>query len=222
MFEKIKYFFVKFIYADHNNCKAVKSAIEDMLKMIPAEGIGLNIGAGKTNIDPRIKNLEIHDGIGIDYVGSVESIPCEGDKFDIVISQEVLEHVKNPWKAVSEIYRVLKKGGVAYIQLPFIIGFHPCPNDYWRFSKEGIEELILSSDMKIVRTEITVGGATGFYRISVEFFSILFSLIAPSTYKIFKAFFSILLYPIKFLDPLINLSKQRDRVAGGYYIICQK
>lgn len=222
MLEKIQYFFVKKIYADHNNSKAVKQAMCRMLESIPTNGKGLNIGAGKTKIDSRIKNMEILPETGIDYVGSVEDIPIDSNEFDIIICQEVLEHVKNPWKAVQEIQRVLKKDGLAYIQLPFTIGFHPCPNDYWRFSKEGIEELVRSSNMKIIDSGITVGSATGFYRIAVEFFSILFSLPIPPIYKPAKAFFSIALFPIKLLDPLFALSKEKDRITGGYYIICQK
>ena len=220
--EKIQYFFVKKIYADHNNSKTVKLAIKKILDNIPENGEGLNIGSGKTKIDVRVKNMEISSGVGIDYIGSVEDIPASGEKFDVIISQEVLEHVKNPWKAMSEIHRVLKKGGKAYIQLPFTIGFHPCPNDYWRFSKEGIEELVLSSDMKIIESGITVGSATGFYRIAVEFFAILFSIPLPMIYRAVKAFFSIVLFPIKLLDPLFNLSKERDRISGGFYVICEK
>lgn len=220
--EKIKYLFVKKIYADHNDSKTVRSAINRILEELPVNGKGLNIGAGMTRIDHRIKNMEMQEGPGIDYVGNVESIPLRDGVFDIVISQEVLEHVKNPGKAMSEIRRVLKKGGLAYIQLPFTIGLHPCPHDFWRFSKEGIEALVLSADMQIIESGISVGSATGFYRIAVEFFSILFSLIVPRAYKVFKALFAILLYPIKFLDPLMNLSVERNRIAGGYYIICRK
>jgi len=220
--DKIKYFFIKKIYGDHNNSKPVILAVKSMLDKLPAGGVGLNIGSGLTLIDPRVKNMEIFGAVGIDYVGSVEDIPVDADEFDIVICQEVLEHVKNPVQAMSEIRRVLKKGGSAYIQLPFIIGLHPCPNDYWRFSEEGIEELALSVGMTSIESGMTVGPAVGFYRIAVEFFSILFSVFIPPAYKIFKALFAIVLYPIKLLDPLMNLSNERDRIAGGYYLICQK
>jgi SAM-dependent methyltransferase len=139
-----------------------------------------------------------------------------------VISQEVLEHVKEPAVAMSEIKRVLKKNGKCYIQLPFIIGFHPCPNDYWRFTKQGIVALVEASGLKVIEVGETVGSATGFYRVSVEFLSILFSLFIPKAYKIMKALFSLLLYPVKWLDPLLRLSKESERVSGGYYVICIK
>lgn len=222
MIEKLKYWYIKWIYADHNSTKRVKVTIESLLSKMPEDGHGLNIGSGRSKIDPRFKNLEIETGENIDYVGSVESIPLPDESIDLVITQEVLEHVSNPSQAIKEINRVLKLGGVAYIQLPFIIGYHPCPNDYWRFTHEGIEELIVNSGLTHIQTGITVGPATGFYRIFVEFCSILLSILIPFLYKPLKAIFSLLLYPIKWLDYPMMFSKQRNRIAGGYFVICEK
>ena len=111
MIDEIKYFLIK-KYADHNDAKVIKSALNELLSKLSADSIGLNIGAGKTKIDSRIKNLEIEPGDGIDYVGSVEKIPCNSDYFDLVITQEVLEHVASPFLAIKEIHRVLKKEGM--------------------------------------------------------------------------------------------------------------
>ena len=69
---------------------------------------------------------------------------------------------------------------------------------------------------------ISVGGATGFYRISVEFFSVLLAVIIPPLYHVFKAFFSFVLFPIKWLDIFVNLSSQKNRIPGGYYIVAKK
>jgi SAM-dependent methyltransferase len=218
----IQNLFVKYIYGDHNLSKSVNQAITKLLNELPKKGVGLNVGSGKTNLDSRIKNLELEASENIDYVGSVESIPEVDNTFDLVISQEVLEHVLDPVIAMSEIRRVLKKGGKCYIQLPFIIGYHPCPNDYWRFTKQGIIALVETSEMRVIKVGESVGSATGFYRISVEFFSILFSLLVPKSYKIFKGLFALFLYPVKWLDPLLRLSNEGERVSGGYYIICIK
>lgn len=222
MIEKLKYWYVKWIYADHNSSKNVKVAIESLLSKMPENGNGLNVGAGQSRVDPRFKNLEIEPGENIDYVGSVESIPLPDDSIDLIITQEVLEHVANPNQAVKEISRTLKPGGFVYIQLPFIIGYHPCPNDYWRFTHEGIEELMKNTDLTHIETGITVGPATGFYRISVEFWSILFSILIPPIYKPLKAVFSLFFYPIKWLDYPMMFSEQRNRIAGGYFVIYEK
>ena len=44
-----------------------------------------------------------------------ESVPLDDESVDFIYSFEVLEHVQDPYKVLSEIYRLLKKGGKAYI-----------------------------------------------------------------------------------------------------------
>ena len=220
--EDIKYYFIKTVYGDHNSSNKVKKAIRSVLNDMPKNGIGLNIGSGRTSIDPRIKNLEINDGENIDYVGKAESIPLSENSLDLIICQEVLEHTENFKVALHEMYRVLKPGGQLYLQTPFIIGYHPCPNDYWRFTNEGINYIAREANFKIIDHGESVGVATGFYRIGVEFFSISFSLIIPFLYKPFKTIFALLFYPIKLLDPILSFSKESHRISGGFYIICKK
>ena len=147
---------------------------------------------------------------------------CIRDRFNLVVTQECLEHVADPFKAVEEIHRVLKKDGKLFIQLPFIIGYHPGPTDFWRFTKEGIRELVERAGFKVQEIGITVGPSSGFYRIAVEYFAVLFSLPLSKLYVPFKALLAVLFYPMKWLDPLLNRSSQVDRVPGGYFIIAVK
>jgi SAM-dependent methyltransferase len=222
MLAKLKYWYIKKIYADHNDAKIVRETLHHFLAASPASALGLNIGAGKTKIDPRVKNLEIEAGEGIDIVGSVENIPCPDGHFDFVLTQEVLEHVPSPDRAMKEIHRVLKTDGRVYIQLPFVIGYHPCPNDYWRFTHEGMAQLAGANGFKVVQSGLSVGPAVGFYRIAVEFFAVLASALFRKLYKPTKLVFSLVLYPIKWLDPLMRRSLQANRIAGGYFIVCEK
>jgi len=48
----------------------------------------------------------------------VTDIKFEDDYFDVVICNHVLEHVPNDRKAIREIYRVIKPGGWAILQVP--------------------------------------------------------------------------------------------------------
>lgn len=47
-----------------------------------------------------------------------EKLPFEDESFDIVYSTNVLEHVMNPEKTISESLRVLKKGGFLQFVIP--------------------------------------------------------------------------------------------------------
>ena len=221
-FKNIQFKFVRLVYADHNRSSVVKKKIAEVINNLGPNDIGINIGSGTTVFDNRIRNLDIFPGKNIFYIASAENIPESNDFFSLAISQEVIEHVKDPFLATKEIYRVLKKGALFYCQVPFIIGYHPGPTDFWRFTKEGIIEMLLQAGFEVVETGISVGGGTGFYRIAVEFFAILFSLPLQRSYFFFKALFSIFLYPIKFLDIFFSFSKQKDRIPGGYYIIVKK
>ena len=54
----------------------------------------------------------------------IHDIPFEDDSIDVIFCNHVLEHVDDDRKALSEIRRVLKKGGWAILQVPF---FYPLP-----------------------------------------------------------------------------------------------
>lgn len=48
----------------------------------------------------------------------IQDMSLENERYDIVICNHVLEHVPDDQKALYEIYRVLKKGGLAILQSP--------------------------------------------------------------------------------------------------------
>ena len=55
-----------------------------------------------------------------DYVQNMNvlNIPYDDNYFDLIICNHVLEHVPNDLDAMKEIFRVLKKGGKAILQVP--------------------------------------------------------------------------------------------------------
>jgi len=222
MTETMRQRFVRTIYADHNDSKLVEKTLADMLASMNDDALMINIGAGRTKLHPNLKNLEIEGGPDVDYVGSALDLPFEDQSVDLVVTQEVLEHVPDPFLAMREIYRVLKHGGRAYVQLPFIIGFHPCPEDFWRFTDQGMMELAKQAGFDSAIVHQSVGPAVGFYRIAVEFFAILFSRPFAKLYKPFKGVFALLLYPIKWLDPVLSGHKEAGRIPGGHFLQIQK
>lgn len=191
--------FVGLIYADQNLSRAVRRTLSRLINSLSGDAVALNIGAGQTNY-AKVTNLEICDGPHIDIVGHGSRLPFRNGTVDLVIAQEVLEHVADFPSLVSEIHRVLKPGGIFYCQVPFQIGFHPGPADYWRFSRQGLEHLFSAPLWKREALEISLGHGSGFYRIHVEFWAVSCSCISQRLYRPAKALAALLGYPLKVFD----------------------
>ena len=71
----------------------------------------------------------------------IQNLPYEDESYDCIIVNQVLEHVRNPWKAIKELHRVCNPGGMVILTSPFFYQFHGGKNDqdYWRFTPEGLE-----------------------------------------------------------------------------------
>lgn len=75
-------------------------------------------------------------------------------KFDLALIMSVLEHVKDPLKAVDEIKSILKPTGHTYVTVPFFYPEHKGRNqlDYWRFTLSGLK--ILFGDFNLISSTI--------------------------------------------------------------------
>jgi ubiquinone/menaquinone biosynthesis C-methylase UbiE len=62
------------------------------------------------------KRLEDFDATVL--VADIQELPFADESFDVVISQETLEHVPNPWRGLSELVRVTRVGGTLIITTP--------------------------------------------------------------------------------------------------------
>jgi SAM-dependent methyltransferase len=75
---------------------------------------------------------------------NIENMTFEDNKFDIFITQDVLEHIYNPEKVFSEIERVLKPGGVHLFTVP-IHNMH-APTEVWAELGEKGEPAFLKTE----------------------------------------------------------------------------
>ncbi len=82
------------------------------------------------------KTLDYSKASGADVVGDIHAIPLPDASVDAVICASVLEHVKDPMKAMGEIQRILRPGGVLFLHVPSTYPYHARKGvypDYWRF-----------------------------------------------------------------------------------------
>ncbi len=213
--------FIRGVYATHNDSPAVRRALEAVLSDVGGRR-ALNVGSGTTRLGQAVINLDRRPSTATHVVGDALRLPFAARAFAGVVSQEMVEHVADPFLGVREMARVLAPGGVLYLQLPFVIGYHPGPEDYWRFTRAGMRCLVEQAGLAVHTLEQSVSGGTGTYRILVEFWAGLFAAIWSALYWPAKAAAAIVLYPLKWLDGWLGRGAQRDRIAGGYFVIARK
>jgi len=88
--------------------------------------------------------FDIHAGENVDVVGDAHSLSAHfpDQQYDAVFSVSVFEHLAMPWKAIVEINRILKPGGLLYISTHPVWPPHELPWDFWRFSGETFKVLL--------------------------------------------------------------------------------
>lgn len=70
-----------------------------------------------------VRSGEINETTGIMCV-DLQNMPFDDDSLEVVISEDVLEHVWNIEKAMNEVYRCLKNGGRHYFTIPLSEGIN--------------------------------------------------------------------------------------------------
>ena len=122
----------------------------------------LDVGCGKKPYMPLFeKNCAEFIGLDTDKesladkTGTAEKIPFPDNSFDVVLCTQALQYVGSPKKAVAEIRRVLKKGGLLFLAAPSNYPEFDPPKPKWRFMENGLRILLAGFEVK----EITcVGG----------------------------------------------------------------
>jgi SAM-dependent methyltransferase len=86
---------------------------------------------------------EVTAETGADLVLDVRRMPEVADEsYDCIFCSGVLEHVDDYPAALSEMTRVLRRGGTLLVGLPFRQAIHNAPLDYWRFTDGAIRYLL--------------------------------------------------------------------------------
>lgn len=118
----------KYLKTRKIKAKKIISVLKEFkcLKTSKVLDIGVGYGVITSELTQHCKKV-----VGIDVIDARKQItgyqfkkvkntvlPFKDNYFDIVISNYVLEHVKDQKEHINEIYRVLKKGGICYLTTP--------------------------------------------------------------------------------------------------------
>lgn len=102
--------------------------------------------------------VDIDQNSGADIlVKENEKIPLKDKSQDLILSTQVLEHIKNTDLYLQECSRLLGKGRLLILSTHGLWPYHPYPEDYNRYTRTGLEELIKKYGFKIIQTYALLG-----------------------------------------------------------------
>ncbi|NLF74575.1 MAG: class I SAM-dependent methyltransferase [Chloroflexi bacterium] len=159
---------------NYHNVRHLNRYLRQARAKIPGSGLLLvDIGAGKSpyypifaDITARYVALDVPESLAagsnvhVERVGALaERVPLAGAVADVVISNQVLEHVIAPEAVAGEIYRILKPGGLFIGSVPHISPVHLEPYDFRRYTDLGVRQLLHNAGF----TGIEIEGSGGVY-----------------------------------------------------------
>ncbi len=163
----------------------------------------------------QLKTLDINADKKPDFLCDLMDMKViEDNSLDCVVVLEVLEHVKDPQKALSEIWRVLKPNGKIILSTPFIFHIHAEPHDYWRFTHYGLSLLLEAF------TEVEIRERNG----CAESWVVTFARMAKGRYKprireFIMVPFAAILWPFAILYDRLSPD---NRSTSGYFVTANK
>jgi len=192
-------------------------SIFDFLEALPAEAQVLNVGSGNTNLGTNVINLDIKPSPNVSVVADAHRLPFRDGSFDCVFCSAVLEHVPYPNVVAKEIIRVLKPGGTACIQSPFLEAIHD-EHDYFRFTLKGLK--VLFPELKEVKSGVSGGPS----QVLADILRVYPILIFEGTFIDLPMRFvmSWLARPFQWLDFLIKRKPSMPLYARAFYFIGRK
>jgi len=110
--------------------------------------IGSREVTGKSDVHERFSNAEYvgfdyYPGPNVDVVGDAHKLSqyFGDDKFDIIYSSAVFEHFAMPWLVAEEIAKLLKIGGIIFVETHFSFSSHERPWHFFQFSDMALRVL---------------------------------------------------------------------------------
>ena len=87
-----------------------------------------------------------------DVFGDLQSLPVRDGAVDTVLSVSVMNLVHEPARALAEMRRVLRPGGVAILEFVQMAPVYASSPDLWRFTRLGVERLLHEAGLEVVET----------------------------------------------------------------------
>lgn len=143
------------------------------------------------------------------------TVPLEDNSVECIISTQVLEHVDSPELYLNECFRVLKNNSYMILSTHGTWRYHPQPGDYWRWTSEGLKQVIERSGFQVSDVKGILGlGTTG-----AQLFHDAFKTRLPRFLSIYFTYWTQIMLP---LIDRIHSTHDKQRDAAIFVVVVQK
>ena len=100
--------------------------------------------ARKEFVNATYVGFDYYEGNNVDVVGDAHKLSSyfkEEEKFDIIYSSACFEHFAMPWIVATEIAKLLKVGGIVFVETHFSYSSHERPWHFFQFSDMALRVL---------------------------------------------------------------------------------
>lgn len=107
------------------------------------DGWVLDMGSGSPSRGfYNVVHLDLAAYEQVDVVTDGKALPFADATFDAILSEAVLEHVRDPHAYMAELVRVLKPGGRVRLDVAFLQPFHAYPDHFFNMTRSGLAETV--------------------------------------------------------------------------------
>jgi SAM-dependent methyltransferase len=128
--------------------------------------------------------------------------PFDSQHFDVVLCNQVLEHVFNPDEFISELHRVLKPGGQLILTVPFVWDEHEQPFDYARYTSFGLKALLARNGLTLTVQKKTLADVSVLFQLANAY---LFKVLSPKRTASYLIASTLVFAPVSLLGWLAGL-----------------
>jgi len=162
-------------------------------------------------------------GVRADILADLnEPLPIGEAVADTVVALSVLEHLREPRKMLSEVYRIMRPGGTLVLQVPWQWWIHEAPYDFFRYTPYGLGYLLSGSGF----SEIKIKAQLGFFSmlaLKLNYFSLRL-IRGPKTLRLLtRAVLQIPWYLGQQIGPWLDrFDGNWARETTGYFVVARK
>lgn len=134
------------VTVDHVGPTRSETLLRRHLRSIRADGVALEIGQSGSDHGSWLPDGVTHRFMALPSEDAAADVPaclasCPTGSVDVVFSVDAIECLRAPWLVASEIARVLRPGGVTFHTSLFTTRYQPRPEDFFRYTPEGLKAL---------------------------------------------------------------------------------